>query len=174
MRVLERTRRPHDANHVRDREWRRFARRARSDSPSTNGIVVRQAVRLACRQHWNDVRLLQRRRRADLPLESLGADARASSGEDFDDDLAPEPDFIGHEDARHPTAAELALEGVGSTQRRLELGLKVTTRRMYSAEWDEARCVALFRRRCAVLQLPVVLRLVVMPQRRLNQPAGRE
>ena len=48
----------------------------------------------------------------------------ASSGrEHLHDDLASEPDFVGDEDARHPAAAELALERVRSTQRRLELGL---------------------------------------------------
>ena len=78
-------------------------------------------------EHRDDVRLLQRRRHADLALEALGADSGGElRREDFDDDFAAEPDFVGDEDARHAAAAELALEGVGSTQRRLELCLEVT------------------------------------------------
>ena len=116
-----------DAQDVGDRERRLLGQpRAQRLALDERHRVVRQAVRVARREHGNDVRLLERRRRADLALEPLGADAGGELGrQDLDDDLASEPRLVGDEDARHPAAAELALERVGSTQRRLELGLKV-------------------------------------------------
>ena len=91
-------------------------------------------------EHGNDVRLLQRRRHSNLALEPLGADAGGElRREDFDDDLAAEADFVGDEDARHPAAAELALERVGSAQRRLELGLKVGHAAECTVRYGEGR-----------------------------------
>src|SRR5213080_153670 len=47
------------------------ARRTRSDSPSTNGIEVRQAVRLARREQRHDVWMLELGRKEDLALETF-------------------------------------------------------------------------------------------------------
>ena len=61
----------------------------------------------------------------DLALEPLGADAGGELGrQHLHDDLAAERGLVGDEDARHPAAAELALDGVGATERVLELVAK--------------------------------------------------
>ncbi len=50
----------------------------------------------------------------------------ASSGEStLTTTLRPSACLVGDEDARHAAAAELALDGVRSAQRRLELALEV-------------------------------------------------
>ena len=63
-----------------------------------------------------------RRGELDLALEAVDVDALRQFGrQDLDDDLARPSAFFGDEDARHPAAAELALDGVG----RAECGLQI-------------------------------------------------
>src|SRR5262249_10955292 len=73
-------------------------------------------------QHWDDVRLLQRRDRTDLSLEPLGAQALREVGrQHFHHDSSLEPELFGDEDAAHAAAAKLALQAVRVTERFLEL-----------------------------------------------------
>ena len=70
--------------------------------------------------------MLEGRRRLDLPLEPLDAEAlRQLRREDLHHHLPLEPQPLGGEDARHAPAAEFVLEGVGAAQRGLELGAEV-------------------------------------------------
>ena len=56
---------------------------------------------------WSDGEL-------DLSLEPLGRHSSCEfRREDLHDELAPEPDFVEEEDARHSAATELALQSVG-------------------------------------------------------------
>jgi hypothetical protein len=58
--------------------------------------------------------MLELSRELDLPLKTLGAYAGGKLGcEDFYSDLTSERDFFTDEDAAHPSAAELALYGIG-------------------------------------------------------------
>ena len=83
--------------------------------------VVRQPVDVAGGDDGDDVRLLERRGELDLALEPLGRDRRGElGGEHLHDDLSAEPVLGGDEDARHPAAAELALDRVGAAERVLD------------------------------------------------------
>jgi hypothetical protein len=65
--------------------------------------------------------MLKSRRELDLALEPLRRKARSEIGrQHLDHDASPEARLLGEEDARHAPAAELALDGVGCTKRRLE------------------------------------------------------
>ena len=83
---------------------------------------VREPVRVAGGEQRHDVRMLQPRREGDLTPEPL---ERHVAGhlvrQHLDHDLAIERHVGRDEHARHPAAAELALEGVGAAQGRLEL-----------------------------------------------------
>jgi hypothetical protein len=58
----------------------------------------------------------------DLALEALDADPLRELGrQNLYHHLPLEPRLLGHEDARHPAAAEFAFESVGAGERRLEL-----------------------------------------------------
>ena len=68
------------------------------------------------------MRMLQPRGELDLALEPLDRHARRElRRQQLDDDLSSERELRGHEDPRHPAAAELPLDGVGRAQRRLEV-----------------------------------------------------
>jgi hypothetical protein len=85
--------------------------------------VVRQVVGPAGRQQRNDVRLLERRRHPDLPLEALGTETRGQiPGEELDDDRAMQARLARHKDARHAATAQFALDNVALAERRLERG----------------------------------------------------
>ena len=88
--------------------------------------VVGEASRVAGVEHRDDVRLLEPSREPYLAGETLGAQALGELGGDhLDDDLSAERGLVGDEDARHPTAAELALEGVSGAEGGLELVAEV-------------------------------------------------
>ena len=83
--------------------------------------VPRQPADVARAQHRDDVRLLQRGSEADLALEPLGAQPLGQLGREYlEHDAPPEARLLGHEDAAHPAAAELALQGVGRAERVLQ------------------------------------------------------
>ena len=83
---------------------------------------VRQAVRLARGEQRHDVWMLELGRKEDLALETFERDLRRGlRREHLDHDLAVERGLLGDEHARHPTAAEFALERVASAQGRLQL-----------------------------------------------------
>ncbi len=57
--------------------------------------------------------MLQLRRQLYLPLKTLGANARGElGGENFYGDFSSKSYFFADEYAGHPTAAQLALDGV--------------------------------------------------------------
>ncbi len=61
-------------------------------------------------------------REVDLALEAVDAHARRQLGrQDLHDDRPLEPHLLGEEDPAHPTAAELALDGVPATEVGLQL-----------------------------------------------------
>src|SRR6266545_185799 len=84
--------------------------------------VIRQAYRVARCQHRNNVRVLKLRSDLNLPSETLevyrGSKIRR---ENLDHNLPLESSVLGDEHSRHPTAAELTRESVGSAKRLLEL-----------------------------------------------------
>jgi hypothetical protein len=83
--------------------------------------VVEQPVALPRGEQRDDVRVPELRGERDLAPEPLGVDGRRRvRRQHLHDDPAAEGSFRGHEDARHPAAAELALEGVCAPQRRLQ------------------------------------------------------
>ena len=89
--------------------------RARSDSPSTNGIVkYGNRRRLAGGEQRNDVRVLKLSGELDLAAEPVHAHARRELGQKhLHHDLPAQRDLRRHEHPRHATAPELALEVVG-------------------------------------------------------------
>jgi hypothetical protein len=65
--------------------------------------------------------VLQLRDELDFATEAIGADAgRGFARQDFDDDIAVEREIAGDEHARHPTAAEFAVDAIGVAERALE------------------------------------------------------
>ncbi len=85
-----------------------------------------QAVDVTGGEQRDDIGLLQRGRQQDLPLEALRIQPLHQLGvEHLDDHPAGEPHFVGHEDARHPPATELALDEEGGTETGLQLGPEV-------------------------------------------------
>ena len=84
--------------------------------------VVGHARGVPSREERDDVRVLQRRRQLDLPLEAFDAHARRDvGGEDLDHDLTVEADLARRKDARHASAAELPLYGVAISQEAGEI-----------------------------------------------------
>ena len=58
----------------------------------------------------------------DLAAEAIDVDAGGQlRREDFDDDPAAERVLLGDEDPRHAAAAELAVDDIAGSQRRLEI-----------------------------------------------------
>src|SRR5213596_1542709 len=90
---------------------------------------VRQAVRLTRREQRYDVWMLELGRKEDLALEPFERNLRRSlRREHLDHDLAVERGLRGDEHARHPTAAEFALERVAAAQGRLQLVAEIRRR----------------------------------------------
>src|SRR2546428_11169938 len=90
---------------------------------------VRQAVRLARGEQRHDVWMLELGRQEDLGLETFERDLRRGlPREHLDHDLAVERGLLRDEHARHPTAAEFALERVASAQGRLQLVAEIRRR----------------------------------------------
>ena len=84
--------------------------------------VVGETVGLPGGQQRHDVRVLQPSRHGDLPPKALDGDGvRELRGEHLHHDRTPERLLDGDEDARHASAAELALERVIGAERGLEL-----------------------------------------------------
>ncbi len=110
--------------------------------------VVRNAARAPGRQNRNDLRMLQLCREPDLALKPLGTELGGQLGrEHFDDDLASERRLLGDEDARHPAAAQLALDPVDRAECRLQAFAKVDRgighgRREAGGRWIKLRSVA--------------------------------
>ena len=88
--------------------------------------VVRHPGGVPGREERDDVGLLKRRRQLDLPLETIQAHLGRDVGrEHLDDDLAAQPLLPREENARHPAAAELALDLIAAAEggsERLEVG----------------------------------------------------
>src|SRR5207237_6262685 len=90
---------------------------------------VRQGVGLARGEEGHDVWMLELGRKEDLALETFERDLRRGlRREHLDHDLAVERGLLGDEHARHPTAAEFALERVASAQGRLQLVAQIRRR----------------------------------------------
>ena len=84
---------------------------------------VRQAVGVAGGEHRDDVGLAGATRRAGSRARTARPRAlRQVRRQHLDHHLAVEPRLLGHEDARHPAAAEFALDGVLARQRARSLG----------------------------------------------------
>jgi hypothetical protein len=84
-------------------------------------VVQHAALELAGREEGHDVRVLQPRGEADLALEPLRGEPLGEVGaEHLHDHLSPERGLVGDEDAAHPPATELPLDGVGRTERPLQ------------------------------------------------------
>ena len=122
VRVLERARHVAQHRHGRVRREPPVAAEPRAQRLALDERhrVVRQPVALPGGEHRHDVRVLQPRGDADLAREPLGAHPLGELGrEHLHDDAPAERRLLGHEHARHPAAAELALEGVAALQCRL-------------------------------------------------------
>ena len=117
-----------DADDFGDRERpARRAARAATRPRRTASCSTAAPSDLAGGEHGNDVRLLERAPpMLDLALEALDADVRprAPASRTLMTTLRPSARFVGDEDARHAAAAELTLEGVGRTERLLQLVAK--------------------------------------------------
>ena len=88
--------------------------------------VEGEPVGLTCREHRDDVRLLQGGGGPDFALEPVHAQSlRQFRRQHLDDDLAAEAQFFREEDAAHAAPAELALQAVCVAERLLKLGLQV-------------------------------------------------
>jgi hypothetical protein len=82
-----------------------------------------KAVRLAGRQHRNDVRLLQPGHRTDLALEPVRAQPlRQLRRQHLHNHPTAEPSLLGEKDTTHPPATELSLDEVGVAEGLLQLG----------------------------------------------------
>jgi hypothetical protein len=92
--------------------------RSRDSNPRPRHYEVREPVRLARGEQRNDVRLLEPGGELDFARETLGGEVGA---QDLHNDVALERRIAGKEDAAHPAATELALEGVDGAERGLEL-----------------------------------------------------
>lgn len=75
---------------------------------------------------WNDVRVLQLGRQADLASEALGVHARGKLWrQNLDHNFAAESCLVCDKHTRHPSSAELALERVGVTKGGLNVVAKI-------------------------------------------------
>ena len=87
---------------------------------------IGQPIALAGGKQRHDVRMLQPRGELDLSFEALDRYARRHLGrQDFDHHPAVKSAVFGDEDARHAAPAQLALQGVGGSKRRLQLVAQV-------------------------------------------------
>src|SRR5262245_21460324 len=87
---------------------------------------MRDAVGLARRKHRDNVGLLERGREQDLAREALRGDfGRELRAQHLDDDAPAQRALGGHEDPRHATASQLALDRVAGTEIRLEVSPEV-------------------------------------------------
>jgi len=101
--------------------------------PGTQGLalderhrVVQEVAGLAGGEQRDDVGMGEPGREADLLAEAIGADrVRQLGGQELDDHLAVERGLGGEEDARHPAAAQLALDRMRAAQRVLDALPKV-------------------------------------------------
>jgi hypothetical protein len=83
---------------------------------------VRQPLDVPGAEERHHVGVLEPGGEPDLALEALGREAGGElGGQHLHHDPACQPRIRSEEDARHAAAAELALEGVGAAQRRLQL-----------------------------------------------------
>src|SRR5688500_12292430 len=83
--------------------------------------VVGDAVGNAGGEDGYDVRMLERCSQANFSCKALGAESRGEvAAQDFYDDVSAERDLTGEEDSRHAAAAELAFDGIGGPEGRLE------------------------------------------------------
>ena len=100
---------------------------AREPSPERLAVderhcIVGKPVDFPGRQQRHDVRMLQPRRQRDLPPKALdGHGVRELGRQHLHHDAAVERRLGREKDARHATAAELALDGVVGAERCLEL-----------------------------------------------------
>ena len=82
---------------------------------------IRRAIHFTRRQQRHDVRVLELCRELDLPAKALDAQLGGDvGGEHLDDDLAAEIAIHRHEDAAHPGADDLALEGIAIAEGSFE------------------------------------------------------
>jgi len=87
--------------------------------------------------------MLEPRGELDLALEALDVDRGAHLGrQELDDDLAPEPDFLGEEDAAHAAAAQLFQDAVLVTDRGLKPLLELDGK---DPVWDYPKTTAAAR-----------------------------
>ncbi len=116
-----------EAHRLRHREWalarqpvaERFPLDQRHGEPG-------QPADLAGGEERDDVGMVAAGRERHLPLEPLAAGpGRDLGAQHLDHHPPPQPALGGHEDPRHPPAAQLALHGVGVAQGRLELLAKL-------------------------------------------------
>src|SRR4051812_30872355 len=122
-----------------------FAQRATFDERHGE---ERHAVRLAGGDDRDDVRVLQSGDELDLAMEAVEAHAAADVGrQQLDDDLSIEPALGREKDVTHPAATELALDGVGVTERESE---PVDELRHW---WDESSGISMNDRRMTTVGL---------------------
>ena len=104
----------------------------------TCGAAAGSGIGPDAREQRNDVRLLELGGELDLARETLGRDAGGEVGaQDLHNDVALERRIAGEEEAAHPAATELALEGVGGAERGLELVADLSG----TASWRRGRRV---------------------------------
>jgi hypothetical protein len=88
--------------------------------------VVRSPGGNSRRQYRDDVRMLERSRESYLAGEPLGAESCAEIRiQSLDHNFPSECSLLGQENSRHSTSAELALDGIGTSKRRLQLVEKI-------------------------------------------------
>ncbi len=116
---------PHRVAHgqlalVGDASAQRLARDVRHD-------VVEQVALRSGGEQRDDMRVLQRGGKANLALEPLRAHPGRQLGwQHLHHHLPAEPHFVGEEHAAHAAAAQLALDAVGVSQRRLQAFSKLS------------------------------------------------
>ena len=85
--------------------------------------VEEEAVRLAGIEQWQDMRMLQIRRRPDLGQEAIRPDDSSQLGLQYlHGDLAVMPDVLGQEYPRHPALTERTLDAVSALKGGVEAG----------------------------------------------------
>ena len=132
MRVLERER-----DVTQDRrtlgERHRFARGRGPRHPRAERLalherhtIVGQVTGTPGGQHRDDARVLQSRRELRFPGEPVGAQSlRELRFQHLHHDAPAECDLLGHEDARHASATQLALDAVLAAEEVVEAVAKV-------------------------------------------------
>src|SRR5262249_22707043 len=101
--------------------------------------VKEEPTRLTGGQHPHDMPVLKPCRELDLPPEALGTHGAAHLGRQYlDHHQSPERRLGRDEHSAHPSAAELALDIVRGTERRLEL-LAQSRRGHAPPGWNDPR-----------------------------------